>query len=73
LYIDDTIILEINKNEEVICHKCGKPATGRYSPDNTIAGLAFCDKHKELTAAAFYCLLQNDKKTFNQLMETNLQ
>jgi hypothetical protein len=25
-----------------------------------IAGLAFCDEHKELMAAAFYCLLQND-------------
>ena len=38
-----------------------------------IAGLAFCDEHKELMAAAFYCLLQNDTKTFDQLMGTNLR
>ena len=36
-----------------------------------IAGLAFCDEHKELMAAAFYCLLQDDMETFNQLMGTD--
>jgi hypothetical protein len=72
LYIINTIILEIDKNSEIICHKCKKPATGRYSPDMGIAGLAFCDEHKELMAAAFYCLLQNDTETFNKLMGTDL-
>ena len=62
-----------SKTEETICHKCGKPAIGRYSPDMDIAGLAFCDEHKELMAAAFYCLLQNDLETFNQLLDTNLE
>jgi len=61
-----------SKTKEIICHKCGKPATGRYSPDMDIAGLAFCDEHKELMAAAFYCLLQDDMETFNQLMGTDL-
>jgi hypothetical protein len=61
-----------SKTKEITCHKCGKPATGRYSPDNNIAGLAFCDEHKELMAAAFYCLLQNDMEIFNQLMGTDL-
>ena len=62
-----------SKTKEFVCHKCGKPATGRYSPDMDIAGLAFCDEHKELMAAAFYCLLQNDTETFNQLMGTDLR
>tara|TARA_B110000285_G_C14675603_1_gene402344 strand:+ start:382 stop:594 length:213 start_codon:yes stop_codon:yes gene_type:complete len=60
------------KPEILKCHKCGKPSTGRYSPDIDIAGLSFCDEHKELMAAAFYCLLQNDTKTFDQLMGTDL-
>lgn len=54
--------------DKIKCHKCGKLATGRYSPDLDISGLAFCDEHKELMAAAFYCLLQNDIETFNQLL-----
>jgi len=62
-----------SKTKEIVCHKCGKPATGRYSPDMDIAGLAFCDKHQELMAAAFYCLLQDDTETFNQLMGTDLK
>ena len=62
----------MEKSKETICHKCGKPATGRYSPDTDIAGLAFCDEHKELMAAAFYCLIHNDTKTFDQLMGTDL-
>ena len=62
-----------SKTKEITCHKCGKPATGRYSPDMDIAGLAFCDEHKELMAAAFYCLLQDDTETLNQLMKTNLK
>ena len=61
-----------SKTKEIVCHKCNKPATGRYSPDMDIAGLAFCDEHKELMAAAFYCLLQDDMETFNQLMGTDL-
>ena len=60
-----------SKTKEIVCHKCNKPATGRYSPDLDIAGLAFCDEHKELMAAAFYCLLQNDQKTFDKLMGTD--
>ena len=62
-----------SKIENLVCHKCGKPATGRYSPDTSIAGLAFCDEHKELMAAAFYCLLKNDTKTFDQLKGTDLR
>ena len=65
--------MEKKESKEIICHKCKKPATGRYSPDMDIAGLAFCDEHKELMAAAFYCLLQNDMETFNHLMGTNLK
>lgn len=61
-----------SKTEEIICHKCKKPATGRYSPDKDIAGLAFCDEHQELMAAAFYCLIKNDTETFNKLMGTDL-
>ena len=61
-----------SKTKEIVCHKCNKPATGRYSPDMDIAGLAFCDEHQELMAAAFYCLLQDDMETFNQLMGTDL-
>ena len=57
---------------KAVCHKCKKPAVGRYSPDMDIAGLAFCDEHKELMAAAFYCLIHNDTKTFDQLMGTDL-
>ena len=57
-----------SKTEEITCHKCDKPAIGRYSPDMDIAGLAFCDEHQELMAAAFYCLLQDDMEIFNQLM-----
>ena len=60
------------KTPEAVCHKCKKPAVGRYSPDMDIAGLAFCDEHKELMAAAFYCLIHNDTKTFDQLMGTDL-
>ena len=60
------------KSKDPICHKCGKTATGRYSPDTEVAGLAFCDEHKELMAAAFYCLIHNDTKTFDQLMGTDL-
>ena len=62
----------MENSKDPICHKCGKPATGRYSPDKEVAGLAFCDKHKELMAAAFYCLIHNDTKTFDQLMGTDL-
>jgi hypothetical protein len=62
-----------SKTKEFVCHKCGKPATGRYSPDMDVAGLAFCDEHQELMAAAFYCLIKNDTETFNQLMGTDLR
>ena len=62
----------MENSKDPICHKCGKPATGRYSPDKEVAGLAFCDEHKELMAAAFYCLIHNDTKTFDQLMGTDL-
>ena len=62
-----------SKTKKIVCHKCGKPATGRYSPDMDIAGLAFCDEHQELMAAAFYCLIKNDTETFNQLMGTDLR
>ena len=58
----------MEKPEEIICHKCGKPATGRYSPDMDIAGLAFCDEHQELMALGFYLLLKNEKKKFDELM-----
>lgn len=65
--------MEKKESKEIVCHKCGKPATGRYSPDMDVAGLAFCDEHKELIAAAFYCLLQDDLDTFDQLMGTDLR
>lgn len=70
LYLINSIILEVKK---FVCHKCGKPATGRYSPEPNLDGLAFCDEHQELMAAAFYCLIKDDIKTFNKLMETNLK
>ena len=57
-----------SKIENYTCHKCGKPATGRYSPDKNITGLAFCDKHQELMALGFYLLLKNEKKKFDELM-----
>ena len=57
-----------SKIENYTCHKCGKPATGRYSPDKNITGLAFCDEHQELMALGFYHLLKNEKKKFDELM-----
>tara|TARA_A100001035_G_scaffold59829_2_gene44765 strand:+ start:5873 stop:6115 length:243 start_codon:yes stop_codon:yes gene_type:complete len=57
-----------SKIEDFTCHKCGKPATGRYSPDKNITGLAFCDEHQELMALGFYLLLQNKKDKFDELM-----
>ena len=57
-----------SKIEDFTCHKCGKPATGRYSPDKNITGLAFCDEHQELMALGFYLLLKNEKKKFDELM-----
>tara|TARA_B100000575_G_C23093676_1_gene630636 strand:+ start:511 stop:729 length:219 start_codon:yes stop_codon:yes gene_type:complete len=57
-----------SKTENYTCHKCGKPATGRYSPDNSIMGLAFCDDHQELMALGFYLLIKNEKKKFDELM-----
>ena len=55
-----------------VCHKCKAPATGRYTPNANEAGLAHCDEHKELMAAAFYCLLNNRISDFNALMDTNI-
>ena len=57
-----------SKIENYTCHKCGKPATGRYSPDKNITGLAFCYEHQELMALGFYLLLKNEKKKFDELM-----
>ena len=57
-----------SKIENYTCHKCGKPATGRYSPDKNITGLAFCDEPQELMALGFYLLLKNEKKKFDELM-----
>ena len=57
-----------SKIENYTCHKCGKPATGRYSPDKNITGLAFCDEHQELMVLGFYLLLKNEKKKFDELM-----
>ena len=57
-----------SKIENYVCHKCGKPATGRYSPDNSVTGLAFCDEHQELMALGFYLLIKNEKKKFDELM-----
>jgi hypothetical protein len=31
----------MEKPEEIICHKCGKPATGRYSPDLDITFIIY--------------------------------
>ena len=59
----------MENSKDPICHKCGKPATGRYSPDKEVAGLAFCDKHKELMAAAFYCLIIMIRKLLINLWE----
>ena len=58
----------MEKSEEIVCHKCGKPAIGRYSPDNSVMGLAFCKDHQELMALGFYLLLQNKKDKFDELM-----
>ena len=57
-----------SKIENYTCHKCGKPATGRYSPDSSVPGLAFCDEHQEVMALGFYLLLKNKKKKFDELM-----
>ena len=57
-----------SKIENFTCHKCGKPPTGRYSPDKNITGLTFCDEHQELIALGFYLLLKNEKKKFDELM-----
>jgi hypothetical protein len=55
-----------------ICSICNKPAIGRYSPDMDIKGLTFCEDHAEQVGAAFYCLMTNNVKDFNDIMGTNL-
>jgi len=55
-----------------VCHKCKATATGRYTPNEEESGLAFCNEHKELMAAAFYCLINNRIEDFNELMGTDL-
>ena len=55
-----------------VCHKCKAPAIGRYTPKEDEAGLAFCDEHQEVIAAAFYCLLNNRIDDFNALIDTKL-
>ena len=62
-----------SKIEGIHCHKCKQPATGRYSPNKEELGLAFCDEHKDLMGVAFYCLMTDNIKDFNELMETNIK
>ena len=57
---------------EAVCHKCKQPAVGRYSPDMDIAGLAFCEEHRDLIGVAFYCLMTDRVDDFNAIMGTNL-
>ena len=45
---------------------------GRYSPDLDIAGLAFCEEHRDLISVAFYCLMTDRVDDFNAIMGTNL-
>jgi hypothetical protein len=54
------------------CHKCPKPAIGRYTPNEEEAGLLFCEEHKDLISVAFYCLIKGNIEDFNALMGTNL-
>lgn len=54
------------------CGKCPKEATGGYSPNKGETALYFCDEHKEIVAAAFYCLMTDDIEKFNILMETDI-
>jgi len=70
--IKTSIMEQQSKIEGIHCHKCKKPATGRYSPNNEELGLAFCDEHKDLMGVAFYCLMKDNIKDFNELMGTNL-
>ena len=36
----------MTKPTKLKCLKCGKPATGRYTPDLDIKGVGFCKRHK---------------------------
>ena len=65
--------LQSKTEEGIVCHRCKKPATGRYSPNKEELGLAFCDEHKDLMGVAFYCLMTDNIKDFDELMNTNIK
>lgn len=64
--------LQSKTEDNIVCHRCKKPAVGRYSPNEDTLGLAFCEEHRALIGAAFYCLMTDNIKDFNELMGTDL-
>lgn len=64
--------LQSKTEEGIVCHRCKRPAVGRYSPNEDTLGLAFCEEHRALIGAAFYCLMTDNIKDFNELMGTDL-
>ena len=64
--------LQSKTEEGIVCHRCKRPAVGRYSPNEDTLGLAFCEEHRALIGAAFYCLMTDNLKDFNELMGTDL-
>ena len=70
--IEQIEALQSKTEEGIVCHRCKKPAVGRYSPNKDTLGLAFCEEHRTLIGAAFYCLMTDNLKDFNELMGTDL-
>jgi len=52
-----------------VCHKCGKLAVGRMSPDIDVRGIAYCEDCRDIVEIAYICLLQGDMNLFNSLMQ----
>ena len=70
--IEQIEALQSKTEGEIVCHRCKKPAVGRYTPNKDTLGLAFCEEHRALIGAAFYCLMTDNLKDFNELMVTDL-
>ncbi len=64
--------LQSKTEDNIVCHRCKKTAVGRYTPNEDTLGLAFCEEHRALIGAAFYCLMTDNLKDFNELMGTDL-
>jgi len=54
--------LQSKTEDNIVCHRCKKPAVGRYTPNEDTLGLAFCEEHRALIGAAFYCLMTDNLK-----------